>query len=79
MENDGGLIEVGRGSCFWPDVKLSLATVNDNIKPTIKIGNFTSIGDRTQIHCAESVSIGDYVLISWDVNSQESLLLIRNQ
>jgi len=68
VENDGGLIEVGKGSCFWPDVKLSLATVNDKIRPTIKIGNFTSIGDRTQIHAAELVSIGNYVLISWDVN-----------
>lgn len=71
VENDGGSIRIGRGSCLWPDVKLSLAVQAGGYPPVIQIGEYSSIGDRTQIHCGHSVSIGDYVLISWDVNILE--------
>jgi len=34
----------------------------------ITIGDFCSIGSRTMIDCRESIEIGNYVLISWDVS-----------
>lgn len=66
--NNGGEIHVGDRTCLWPDVKLSLVATPQNNKPIIKIGAYSSIGDNTQIHCGKLVSIGNYVLISWDVN-----------
>lgn len=69
--NNGGVIRIGKRSALWSGVKLSLSSVVDGKTPVIQIGSFSSIGDRTQIHCADSVSIGNYVLISWDVNILE--------
>ena len=66
--NNGGEIQVGNRTCLWPDVKFALIAAPEHKHPLIKIGAFSSIGDRTQIHCGQLVSIGNYVLISWDVN-----------
>jgi acetyltransferase-like isoleucine patch superfamily enzyme len=68
IENDGGLIVIGKHTCLWPDVKISLLKSESSTQPLIKIGEFSSIGDRTQIHCGDQIIIGKYVLISWDVN-----------
>jgi len=68
INNKHGLISVGKRTCIWPDVKFSLIKCQDNVVPTVQIGKYGSIGDRTQIHCGKLVSIGDHVLISWDVN-----------
>lgn len=68
VEKDGGKIKIGRYSCFWPNVKLSIVSEKGDNISNIIIGDYTSIGDRTEIHCGGSVIIGDYVLISWDVN-----------
>lgn len=72
INNKHGLIFVGKRTCLWPDVKLSLIKCNDNVVPTVEIGEYGSIGDRTQIHCGNKVKIGNYVLISWDVNIIEN-------
>lgn len=66
--NNGGEVIIGNRTCLWPDVKLSLVATPGHGTPIIKIGAFSSIGDRAQIHCGKLVSIGDHVLISWDVN-----------
>lgn len=66
--NNGGEIHIGNRTCIWPDVKFALIGTLGRTSPNIKIGAFSSVGDRTQIHCGELVSIGNYVLISWDVN-----------
>jgi len=68
VSNNGGVIQVGNRTCIWPDVKFSLMATSVHSSPIIKIGSFSSIGDRCQIHCGKLVTIGDYVLISWDVN-----------
>lgn len=68
INNKHGLIFVGNRTCIWPDVKLSLIKSREDMIPTLKIGDYGSIGDRTQIHCGDKVEIGNYVLISWDVN-----------
>ena len=66
--NRGGEIKIGRRSCLWPDVKFALVKCADTDDPVIDIGEFTSIGDRTQIHCGKRVTVGNHVLIAWDVN-----------
>ncbi len=66
--NSGGTIEAGNRTCFWPGVKLAVVSNSFCSKPQLKIGAFSSLGDRTQIHCGNKVIIGDHVLISWDVN-----------
>lgn len=68
INNKHGIITIGKRTCIWPDVKISLTKCNDALPPIVKIGQYGSIGDRTQIHCGCEVIIGDYVLISWDVN-----------
>ncbi|RLC11165.1 MAG: acyltransferase [Deltaproteobacteria bacterium] len=50
----------------------SLGKPGEGASAKLTIGKFSSIGDRTQIHCCRNVSIGDYVLISWDVNILEN-------
>lgn len=62
---DNGIIDVGIFTKFWPNVKLSCVGNKDKIAK-LKIGKKCSIGDRTEIHCGESITIGDGVLISWD-------------
>lgn len=68
INNRHGTVRIGKHTCIWPDVKFSLNKCPDEDKPLVQIGKFSSIGDRTQIHCGKQVRIGDYVLISWDVN-----------
>jgi acetyltransferase-like isoleucine patch superfamily enzyme len=72
INNHEGEIFVGNRTCFYPEVKISLVKQAGFEKPVLKIGSFSSIGDRTQIHCGKSVTIGNYVLISWEVNIIEN-------
>ncbi len=46
-------------------VKLS-AYGNAGKKAVLKIGNGVAVGDRTEIHAGDSVTIGDGTLIGWD-------------
>lgn len=62
-----GQISIGDRTTFWPDVKISCVGTNEKIARLV-IGNKCSIGDRTEIHCGESVTIGDKVIIAWDCN-----------
>lgn len=63
-----GDIEVGDRTCLWPGVLLASSGQIPGRRAKLTIGSRSSIGDRTQIHCGNQVSIGDYVLIAWDVN-----------
>lgn len=49
----------------WPNVKLSVVGTKKK-KAVLRIGNHVSIGDRTEIHCGDSIIIGDNVIIAWD-------------
>ena len=60
-------ISIGARSAIWPDIKLSCVGSSGRIA-RLKIGKNCSIGDRTEIHCGESVAIGDRVIIAWDCN-----------
>jgi acetyltransferase-like isoleucine patch superfamily enzyme len=68
VANNGGKIQIDNRTCLWPEVKFALTATPRHQSPVIKVGAFSSIGDRSQIHCGQLVSIGNYVLISWDVN-----------
>lgn len=68
INNKNGKIKIGKRTCIWPDVKLSLTACLNADMPLLQIGEYCSIGDRSQIHCGNQVKIGNYVLISWDVN-----------
>ena len=63
---------MGRRSCLWPDVVFDLSGESSANKAVVRIGEYSSIGDRTEIHCAERVTIGNQVLIAWDVNIIEN-------
>jgi acetyltransferase-like isoleucine patch superfamily enzyme len=62
-----GVIRIGRLCSLWPGVKL-VAESHFREPAVLTIGDRTSLGDRTQIHCSRSITIGREVLISWDVN-----------
>jgi len=62
-----GVISVGARTALWPDVKLSCVGSPEKLAH-LKVGRKCSIGDRTEIHCGDSVAIGDRVIIAWDCN-----------
>jgi acetyltransferase-like isoleucine patch superfamily enzyme len=64
---NNGSITIGDRTTLWPNLKLVSVGTPEN-KATLKIGQHCSIGDRTQIHCSDSITIGDRVIISWDCN-----------
>ena len=67
-----GAVRIGRRTTVWPGVKLTSLGVSAAEPARLTIGDYSSVGDRTQIHCCREVTIGDYVLISWDVNILEN-------
>ncbi len=71
IRKKNGIISIGNRSCLYPDVKLVAVSMVKGKKAVLRIGDHSSIGDRTQIQCRESVTIGNYVLIAWDVNILE--------
>ena len=71
VRKKNGEIRIGTRSCLYPDVKLVAISGENDKRAVLQIGSYTSIGDRTQIQCGKSVSIGDHVLIAWDVNILE--------
>lgn len=60
-----GYIDIGDKVLMYKDCKVSVW--GTDFKSHLKIGNNTSIGDRTEIHCGKEITIGDYCNISWDV------------
>jgi len=54
----------GSNTTFWPDVKISFN--GSGHEAVLEIMDDVSIGNRTQIHIANKVSIGQGTLISWD-------------
>jgi acetyltransferase-like isoleucine patch superfamily enzyme len=60
-----GVISIGQRTALWPDVKLACCGLKDKIAH-LDIGNECVIGDRTEIHCQENISIGDKTIMSWD-------------
>ena len=63
-----GRIEVGTRTRLWPHVKFSVVGPVDGPPAEMMIGHHSSIGDYTQIHSGRLVKIGNYVLVSWNVN-----------
>jgi acetyltransferase-like isoleucine patch superfamily enzyme len=59
------VISIGQRTTLWPDVKLDCCGQKNKIAH-LYIGNGCSIGDRTEIHCQESILIGDGTIIAWD-------------
>jgi len=58
-------ITIGQRTCLWPRVKFDCCGRKDR-PARLEIGNGCSIGDRTEIHCQEKISIGDNTIIAWD-------------
>ena len=81
FDSCGALLRAGRGVRVLK--KNSEITVGDRVflhervklsawgtdkKATLKIGSNSYIGDRTEIHAGERVTIGDGCVIAWDCN-----------
>lgn len=55
------------GKCLiWKHVKIDMEGKDTETPAILEIGDFTTIGDRTEIHVAERVIIGKRCRISWD-------------
>jgi acetyltransferase-like isoleucine patch superfamily enzyme len=61
-----GTIQIGKHTRIWKGVKFSAYGNNESQGPHIIIGRECSIGDRTEIHAAKEVLIGNRVIIAWD-------------
>jgi len=68
VRNRYGHIRMGKRCSIYPGVKLVANSRSKEKQAFLSIGDYTSIGDRTQIQCRDTVTIGSNVLISWDVN-----------
>jgi acetyltransferase-like isoleucine patch superfamily enzyme len=54
------------GKCLiWKHVKIDMEG-KKNKPAIIEIGDFTTIGDRTELHAAEKITIGRNCKIAWD-------------
>jgi len=51
---------------IWKRVKIDMEGKGRNTPAILEIGDFTTIGDRTEIHVAEKVKIGKSCRIAWD-------------
>lgn len=60
-----GEIELGTNVLFYQGVKLSVFG-NSEKKAVLKIADRVGIGDKTQIHVGDEITIGENTLISWD-------------
>ena len=60
-----GKIFIGNKTKLYPDIKLSCFG-QGGLAAILTIGSNCSIGDRTEIHCGNSVFIGNGVIIAWD-------------
>jgi acetyltransferase-like isoleucine patch superfamily enzyme len=67
ITKENGKIAIGHRTTVWPNAKLSCVGTRDK-RAKLVIGSKCSIGDRTEIHCGDSITIGDRVIISWDCN-----------
>lgn len=63
--NKNAYIKMGTNVLFYQGVKLSVFG-NAQKQSTLSIGDRVAIGDRTQIHAGDTVTIGSDTLISWD-------------
>ena len=61
-----GSITINDYTTLWPRVKLSCVGRSKEDPAKIQIGYRCSIGDRTEIHSGQNVSIGNAVIIAWD-------------
>lgn len=60
-----GKILFDKNVFLYPNTKISV--VGDNKTAKLHIGENTNIGDRSEIHVADSIEIGKNCAISWDV------------
>jgi acetyltransferase-like isoleucine patch superfamily enzyme len=67
-----GTVQIGKRTTIWPGVKFSVVSKQSDKPAQLIIGKYSSVGDRTQIHCCQNITIGDKVLISWGVNILEN-------
>ncbi len=72
IKNPVGKITIGKRSKLYPGVVFDFEAAPPGTTPEITIGEFSSLGDRTEIHCGGQVIIGDRVSLSWDVLVMES-------
>ena len=60
--------EISVGDRVFLHEKVKLSAWGTDKKARIKIGSNSYIGDRTEIHAGESVTVGDGCVIAWDCN-----------
>jgi acetyltransferase-like isoleucine patch superfamily enzyme len=65
INKKNGYIGIGDKVLMYKDCKISVW--GTDFESRLKIGNNTSIGDRTEIHCGKEIIIGNNCNISWDV------------
>jgi acetyltransferase-like isoleucine patch superfamily enzyme len=65
LHKTGGRVELGRRVLLWNGVKLSVR--GDAYDARLSIGDNSTIGERTELHCGRSIAIGEGCLIAWDV------------
>lgn len=67
VQKNFGDISIGNHSILWDNNRFSAIGISEEKPAKIKIGKWTAIGERTEIHARQSVTIGNECRISWDV------------
>lgn len=72
LRRRNAVVKIGKRTTVWPHVKMVAASGDPDKPARLTIGEGSSVGDNTQIHCCEKIEIGKHVLISWGVNIIEN-------
>lgn len=71
VSTDNGKVILGDYVQMYHGVRFNVVGMNDT-PASIKIGDFVSIGERTEIRCTKEIVIGDHSLIAWDVEIMDT-------
>ncbi len=71
VSTSNGDVILGNYVKMYDGVKFNVLGINDG-PASVKIGDYVSIGERTEIRCVKEIVIGDHTLIAWDVEIMDT-------
>lgn len=71
VSTDNGKVILGDYVQMHHGIRFNVFGINGR-PASVKIGDFVSIGERTEIRCTKEIVIGDHSLIAWDVEIMDT-------
>jgi acetyltransferase-like isoleucine patch superfamily enzyme len=71
VSTNNGKVVLGDYVKMYYGVKFNVFGINGG-PAAVKIGDYVSIGERTEIRCSKEIVIGDHSIIAWDVEIMDT-------